>query len=61
MTAPLTRARRTSVEVVRPMFQVLRDDSQTCCCHLMRTDDVCNVTAMHVGYDEYARPDRIWL
>jgi hypothetical protein len=61
VTAPTPRRRLgTSVHVARPMFQVLRDDSQTCVCHAYG-GQVCNSSAMTVTAAEYDRPDRWFL
>lgn len=57
----LQRPYGTSVYIARPMFDVLLDDSQTCSCHLMRPELICNSGAMHIKADEYDRRDRIFL
>lgn len=61
MTAPSVRPRQASVTVARPMFQVLFDDSQTCSCHVMRADLMCNPGAMQVSAADYDKPGRWFL
>jgi hypothetical protein len=61
--AGLVRERNRSVQVARPMFQVLPDDAQNCACHAMRDGLLCVAEhyTMRVDAAEYDRPDRRWL
>lgn len=60
-TDSLTRPMRSSVQVARPMFQVLHDDSASCVCAIYSDGQVCSGIAMRVTADDYRRPGRRFL
>jgi hypothetical protein len=62
VTAPSPRRPAgTSVQVARPLFQVLRDDSQLCICHAHADGRVCSSIAMHVTAADYNREGAVFL